>query len=166
MPYSADFDFVDYYYGGPAVASAIWLIVVIILMVIAAIVGQILLGLAVYHNAKSRSNPNPGMWGLLSGFFGWIPALIYFVTRDSTRNRLIVCPQCKAPHPVSYPNCPQCGVQNGYAQQFVNPYTEQEAKLSKKLLIAAIVVVGASIIALIISIIVFVATAASYYYYY
>ena len=52
MPYSADFDFVDYYYGGPAVASAIWLIVVIILMVIAAIVGQILLGLAVYHNAE------------------------------------------------------------------------------------------------------------------
>ena len=111
---------------------------------IAAVVGQILLALAVYHNAKSRCNPNPAMWGLLTGFLGWIPAVIYYVMRDSARNRLMVCPHCQAAHPVCFSHCPQCGAQNSYSEPFSNPYTQQEAKTSKNLLIAAIVLLGVS----------------------
>ncbi len=147
----------------------IFFIIIIVLAGIASVVGQILLALAVYHNAKSRCNPNPAMWGLLTGFLGWIPAVIYYVTRDSARNRLIICPQCQATHPICFAHCPQCGAQNSYAQPFLNPYTEQEAKQSKKLLIAAIVLLGASVIAFFIAFICMVAVIPpqyySYYYY-
>ena len=65
--------------------GAIWFVVLIILCVLAAVAGQIFLALAVYQNAKSRGNANPGMWGVLTGFFGWIPAVIYLATRDYRR---------------------------------------------------------------------------------
>ena len=141
--------------------GAIWFVVLIILCVLAAVAGQIFLALAVYQNAKSRGNANPGMWGVLTGFFGWIPAVIYLATRDSARNRPIVCSGCGTYFPVSWNECPKCHAQNVYAQQFNNPMMEQNRSLSKKFLITAIVLEGAAVLAIIISVIVFAATAAS-----
>ena len=67
----------SYSYEGEAVGAAIAIIIIAIFLVIAAILAQIFLGLAVYHDAKSKGNSSAGMWGVLTGVFGWIPAIIY-----------------------------------------------------------------------------------------
>ncbi len=104
-----------------------------------ALGSQILLAFAVYFDAKSKNNSDPVMWALLTGFLGWIPAIIYLCLRGKESDRLIYCPQCGIAHRVSMPNCPQCGIMNPYAAPFVGPQVDVWKKRAKLCLIWAIV---------------------------
>ncbi len=53
----------SYSYEREAIGVGIAIIVIVIFLIIAAILAQIFLGLAVYHDAKSKGNSNAGMWG-------------------------------------------------------------------------------------------------------
>ena len=144
-------------YVSSSVLAGVWVFIGILALAgICAFVGQILLGVAVHHNAKAHCNSSPGMWCALTILFGWIPAVIYLATRSSAQNRIIICPQCKAPHPVGLANCPQCGVHNMYSEPFHNEHTELERSRSKKFLIASIVLYGVGVLAGIAAVVVFV----------
>ena len=98
----------NYSYEGEAIGAAIAIIVIVIFLAIAAILAQIFLGLAVYHDAKSKGNSSSGMWGVLTGVFGWIPAIIYLCVRNSSSQRIIQCTTCGFAIPASAPGCPNC----------------------------------------------------------
>ena len=141
--------------------GAIWFVVLIILCVLAAVAGQIFLALAVYQNAKSRGNANPGMWGVLTGFFGWIRQSFIWLPGILPGTAPLSAPAAapifrfrgtSAQVPRTKRICPAV---------FNNPMMEQNRSLSKKFLITAIVLEGAAVLAIIISVIVFAATAAS-----
>ena len=102
----------SYHYEGEVVGAAIAIIVIAIFLVIAAILAQIFLGLAVYHDAKSKGNSSAGMWGVLTGVFGWIPAIIYLCVRNSASQRIIQCTTCGFAIPASAPGCPNCNHAN------------------------------------------------------
>ena len=155
----------SYSYEREAIGVGIAIIVIVIFLIIAAILAQIFLGLAVYHDAKSKGNSNAGMWGVLTGVFGWIPAIIYSFIRNSASHRFIQCTTCGFAIPASAPGCPNCNHANPFAQQFFGPFVEQSKKRAKGFLIAAICCYAALIL-LIIAIIVIVAVFASNYYYY
>ena len=87
-------------------------IVMIVFVCLAGVAAQVLLGLATYNAAKARGNNDPVMWGLLVGFLGWIPGIVYLCLRNNNANRLMTCPQCGFVHRVAEPFCPQCRVQN------------------------------------------------------
>jgi predicted RNA-binding Zn-ribbon protein involved in translation (DUF1610 family) len=130
---------------------AIWFVGVVALLGLLGLAGQILLGLAVYNDAKAKGNTEPVMWGVLTGIFGLIPGIIYLCVRNNNRNRLIVCPNCGFTHRISEFNCPQCGVANPFAQQFSNPLTQTQQSRANKLLIAAIIIWVVTIIGSIIA---------------
>ena len=56
----------NYSYEGEAIGAAIAIIVIVIFLAIAAILAQIFLGLAVYHDAKSKGNSSSGPVALQS----------------------------------------------------------------------------------------------------
>lgn len=117
---------------------------------VAALVGQILLGVAVYHNARAYCKTNAGMWCALTILFGYIPAVIYLATHKSEQNRLMICPQCQATHPVGFQTCPQCGIHNVYSDPFYSVYAQKEAVASKRFLIAAIVLHAVAVVGMIV----------------
>ena len=96
-------------------------IVMIVFVCLVGVAAQVLLGLATYNDAKARGNNDPVMWGLLVGFLGWIPGIVYLCLRNNNANRLMTCPQCGFVHRVAEPFCPQCRVQNPYSAPFQNP---------------------------------------------
>ena len=121
-------------------------IVMIVFVCLAGVAAQVLLGLATYNDAKARGNNDPVMWGLLVGFLGWIPGIVYLCLRNNNANRLMTCPQCGFVHRVAEPFCPQCRVQNPYSAPFQNPLTQQQAHRAKMLLIWAVVAYAAVIV--------------------
>ena len=114
-------------------------IVMIVFVCLVGVAAQVLMGLATYNDAKARGNNDPVMWGLLVGFLGWIPGIVYLCLRNNNANRLMTCPQCGFVHRVAEPFCPQCRVQNPYSAPFQNPLTQQQAHRAKLLLIWAVV---------------------------
>ena len=108
-------------------------IVMIVFVCLVGVAAQVLLGLATYNDAKARGNNDPVMWGLLVGFLGWIPGIVYLCLRNNNANRLMTCPQCGFVHRVAEPFCPQCRVQNPYSAPFQNPLTQQQAHRAKLL---------------------------------
>lgn len=81
-------------------------IVMIVFVCLAGVAAQVLLGLATYNDAKARGNNDPVMWGLLVGFLGWIPGIVYLCLRNNNANRLMTCPQCGFVHRVAEPVLP------------------------------------------------------------
>ena len=67
-------------------------IVMIVFVCLAGVAAQVLLGLATYNDAKARGNNDPVMWGLLVGFLGWIPGIVYLCLRNNNANRLMTLP--------------------------------------------------------------------------
>ena len=120
-------------------------IVMIVFVCLVGVAAQVLLGLATYNDAKARGNNDPVMWGLLVGFLGWIPGIVYLCLRNNNANRLMTCPQCGFVHRVAEPFCPQCRVQNPYSAPFQNPHTQQQAPPAKQRLIWAVVAYAAGI---------------------
>jgi len=121
--------------------------------IIAGFLSQTFMGLAIYHDAKSRRNDNAGMWGVLTGFFYWIPVIIYFCVRNQNKTKLIPCASCGFFLPMVEYECPNCKSGNPYAQQFYGPEIE-EAKKNAKGFFIALICMYALMIAIFITIIV------------
>lgn len=139
--------------GHEIATGAIWFAGAMMFFGLLCLLAQILIAIAVYNDAMAKGNSEPVMWGVLTGLFGLIPAIIYLCVRNSNRNRLIVCQNCGFTHRISELNCPQCGIANPFAQQFSNPLTEIHKNRAKKLLIAGIIIWVVAFIVLIISLV-------------
>lgn len=113
-------------------------IVLLAFFIIAGFLSQVFMGLAIYNDAKARRNDNAGMWGVLTGFFSWIPAIIYFCIRNQNKTKLIPCASCGFFLPMCEYECPSCRNANPYAQQFYGPEIEAAKKNAKGFFIALI----------------------------
>ena len=136
-------------------ALAMWtpaFIIGYLLTLAVSITGSVMVGLAVYNDAKSKMSLNAVMWAMLVGILGWIPGIVYLCVRNNRANRLMACPQCGFTHRVAEPFCPQCHVQNPYSAPFQNPLAAQQAHRAKLLLIWGIVAYVAVILLAIISV--------------
>ena len=109
-----------------------------------SILASVFLGLCVYNDALSNSRTDGVMWGLLCGFLGFIPAIIYLVIRKNN-SAMTPCPGCGYPSVSQMCNCPNCGAQKPLWPP-VNAYTEEKKKKSKNFLITTIVMWAASIV--------------------
>lgn len=110
------------------------------------VVGQVLLGLATYNDAKARRNDSPAMWGLLVGFLGLIPGIIYLCLRNEGSRRMIPCVKCGWYIQMNMPGCPRCGAPNPYAAPMDSPELIALKSKAKKQLIAAIIVLVSGIL--------------------
>jgi hypothetical protein len=118
---------------------------VIVLMALIGLAVRVLFALAAYNDARSKNNPNAVMWGLLIGFLGFIPGIIYLCVRNSGRG-FIVCPRCGISYQGSYLNCPKCGESNPANSQYVNPFSSLQAHRAKVYLTVALVLIGVGIL--------------------
>lgn len=107
---------------------------------------SVCLGLAAYHDAKSKMNSNAVMWGVLVGVFGFIPGIIYLCVRNNPTLPPVYCRNCGLAYPVNSPGCPRCGLQNPYAASAYNPDAPVQAKRAKTLLIVGICLFAGSIL--------------------
>ena len=135
------------------------------------ILGEVFLGLAAYHDARANGSTDGVMWGLLIGFFGMIPGIIYLCLRKKPAQKVISCPQCYTPYFISYQACPRCGIPNPASYPFYDPAIPEHRKKAKRDLILSIVFFSVAIIGTIIFIVCMLlwvremATHYSYYYY-
>lgn len=111
-------------------------------------IGQIFLGLAVYNDAKARNIDMAVMWGVLTGFIGLIPAIIYMVIRSGNKNSL-KCPRCSAQIFNGMPACPVCQLPVNLMPSMNPAQIMKHRKLAKGFLIAAIVMIVLSFFCLI-----------------
>ena len=108
------------------------------------VLSSVFLGLCVYNDALSNSRDDAVMWGLLCGFLGVIPSIIYLVIRKNN-TAVTPCPGCGYPSVSQMFNCPNCGVQKPIWPP-VNEFTESKSRKSKNFLIATIVMWAVSFI--------------------
>lgn len=127
------------------IISGIGVILMITLMGLLTVAQRVLFALAAYHDACSKSNPDAVMWGLLIGFLGFIPGIIYLCVRNSSR-RFTICSNCGCSHYAYDINCPRCGAPNQNPLESMNPFAAQQAHRAKGMLTAAIIMIGAEII--------------------
>jgi hypothetical protein len=155
----------SYNFHYASVAGWIYGIVVLAVILCAlAITQQLLFAFAAYNDAKSKNNKDATMWGLLVGFLGLIPGIIYLCVRNNSRGTWIVCPNCHTPFDGRLPVCPTCAAPNYYQQNFVNPYVEKQAKKAKNQLIAGIVLFAVDIVLVLVMVGVVMQMAAYYAY--
>lgn len=122
--------------------SMIWLIGLVALFGLAQ---QVLFGLAAYNDARAKGNPDAVMWGLLVGFLGLIPGIIYLFVRNSNHS-YVVCQSCGFTHMASDFSCPKCGAPGAAPNQYANPLVAEQAHRARVLLIIAIILFVISII--------------------
>lgn len=137
------YDNFDYWYGNELKNFVVLIMMACLVLGALGIVQQVMFGLAAYNDAKAKGNGEPLMWGLLIGFLGLIPGIVYLCLRNSAANKMIYCQKCGFVHPISLPYCPQCGVSNPYSMPFNNPMTPEYARKAKRDLIIAIVLFAA-----------------------
>ncbi len=142
------------------VTAGIGFAILMFVLALICIAGRVLLAFAAYNDARAKSNPDAVMWGILIGFFGLIPGIIYLCVRNSGRN-FIVCQNCGFSHYFGDMNCPKCGAPN-QTPQYVNPFAAQQAHKAKVQLTVALVLLGIGVVAAIIGIFVFAANVISY----
>ena len=158
--------FRSYVFGGTTgsdaamVTAGIGFVIMISVLGLIYIAERVLFAFAAYNDARAKSNPDAVMWGLLIGFFGLIPGIIYLCVRNSGRN-FVVCPNCGCSHYFGDMNCPNCGAPN-QASQYANPFAAQQAHKARVQLTVAIVLIGIGVVVTIIGVFVFVATVFSY----
>lgn len=121
------------------------LLICYLLVLLTAIAGSVLLGLAVYNDAKSKWSDNAAMWGVLVGFLGLVPGIIYLCLRNEPLKRIYVCHNCGWGNPLSARQCGHCGAGLYYPTE----ETFQREKKAKILLIWGIVMYGVMILAII-----------------
>ena len=139
------------------------------LMLAVSVGAQVCLGLAAFNDAKAEMVDNPAMWGCLVGFLGLIPGIIYLVTRNNARNKLMPCPNCGWLNPMYMPVCTRCNAPSPYAGNAFAPQTMALERKAKMLLIWGIVLYVSAIVISIIAVGVFMvgaADAATRYWYY
>ena len=136
--------------------------VIFLLLPLLLIASAVFFGLAAYQDAKSLNRTDATMWGLLIGFLGLIPGIIYLCIRKNAPRPTPmqqVCVNCRTPLYPGAQQCPACGATQPppmypapayYPQAFLSP--EQCAvhhRLAKKFLIAAIILFCCAIVAII-----------------
>ncbi len=132
-------------------------IMIFSLVIMALSIGNaVFWGLAAYDDAKAKNNNDALMWGLLVGFLGWIPGIIYLCLRNKGINKMIYCPNCQFIHRIVEPNCPNCGIQNQFAMPYLTPMNAEYARKAKRNLIIGIVLCALCVIAVIALVIYFV----------
>lgn len=80
-------------------APAIWtpaFIIGYLLTLAVSITGSVMVGLAVYNDAKSKMSLNAVMWAMLVGILGWIPGVVYLCVRNKPLERIYACYSCGA----------------------------------------------------------------------
>lgn len=128
--------------------GVLFLIMIVSLLALAA---RVLFALAAYNDACAKANPDALMWGLLTGFLGLIPGIIYLCIRNSSRND-IVCPSCGFRHYFYDAVCPRCGAPN-QPQQNRNPLAGEQARRAKLFLTIAAALTGVVILAVIVCVV-------------
>ncbi|MBW7572892.1 glycyl radical enzyme family protein [Caproiciproducens faecalis] len=118
---------------------------------------RVLFGLAAYHDASSKSNPDATMWGLLVGFLGIIPGIIYLCIRNSSGNYLL-CPNCGFKHYLYDAACPRCGAPTQAPAQNINPLAAQQARRARLFLTIGIVLIGITVLAAVVCFVGFIAS--------
>lgn len=106
---------------------------------------KVLFALAAYHDALSKGNRDAVMWGLLIGFLGLIPGVIYLCVRNSVSTR-VRCRNCGALYDSWYQFCPVCGGKREEPMPAYVPYAEVYAQKAKRELTAGIVLAGVGIL--------------------
>lgn len=127
-----------------------WAMALFALISLLFLAQQILFGMAAYNDALSKDSGDATMWGLLIGFLGLIPGIIYLCVRNS-QQRKVCCMKCGFWHSVFEPVCPRCGEPNQAAAQ-ATPYRQHYAGKAQKLLIAALICLGVGVVVTIIGI--------------
>lgn len=122
-----------------------WVMTLVAVTSLLFLAERILFGMTAYYDAVSKGSGEATMWGLLIGFFGPIPGIIYLCVRNSPQRRAC-CPKCGFWHSVYEPACPRCGEPNPMTPPPINPYQQLAAERARKLLIAAIICIGVGII--------------------
>lgn len=130
----------------PVASAGIGVLYLVLLTGMVTVACRVLFGLAAYYDANAKLNPDAVMWGLLIGFLGLIPGIIYLCVRNSSRS-FTVCPNCGLRHYFYDMNCPRCGAPNHVPAQYNNPMAAQQAHRAKVLLIVALVLIGVVILA-------------------
>lgn len=130
---------------GIAVVTGMRMMFFVSIIALIGLTERILLGLAAYNDARSKSNSDAAMWGLLIGFLGLIPGIIYLCIRNSARG-YTVCTNCGFGHPATESNCPKCGAPNLAVSQYSNPFAAQQAHRAKVLFTVALVLVGLTVL--------------------
>lgn len=131
-------------------AAVGWVLMLVAIVSLAFLAERVLFGMAAYHDAMAKDSSDATMWGLLIGFFGPIPGIIYLCVRSS-QQRKACCQKCGFWHSAFDPVCPRCGEPN-QTPPTVGPYQRQYAEKAKKLLIAALVCLGVVIVVSIVGI--------------
>ena len=109
-------------------APAIWtpaFIIGYLLTLAVSITGSVMVGLAVYNDAKSKMSLNAVMWGVLVGMLGWVPGVGCLGVRKGRLERIYACYSCGWGNPLSARQCRRCGAGLYYP-------TEETARLQKK----------------------------------
>lgn len=109
-------------------ALAMWtpaFIIGYLLTLAVSITGSVMVGLAVYNDAKSKMSLNAVMWAMLVGSLGWIPGIVYLCVRNKPLERIYACYSCGWGNPLSARQCRRCGAGLYYP-------TEETARLQKK----------------------------------
>ena len=79
-------------------ALAMWtpaFIIGYLLTLAVSITGSVMVGLAVYNDAKSKMSLNAVMWAMLVGILGWIPGIVYLCVRNKPLERIYACYSCE-----------------------------------------------------------------------
>lgn len=112
-------------------------------------ISHVLFAVAAYYDAKAKLNQNALMWGLLIGFLGLIPGIVYLCVRNNPAQEFVRCAKCGATYHGAYMNCPGCGEPNFMNVQYLNPFVEQQKHRAKVLCIIASVLLGLTVFGLI-----------------
>ena len=100
-------------------APAMWtpaFIIGYLLTLAVSITGSVMVGLAVYNDAKSKMSLNAVMWAML---------VVYLCVRNKPLERIYACYSCGWGNPLSARQCRRCGAGLYYP-------TEETARLQKK----------------------------------
>lgn len=82
---------------------------------------MVMLGLAVFNDAKAHAGQQAVFWGILVGFFGLIPGIIYLCMRKKEVRSSIACTRCRQVYNITVPYCPVCGLHNRRSEPFWDP---------------------------------------------
>jgi hypothetical protein len=123
---------------------AAFVISALLVLFILWIAVRILFALAAYHDALSKENRDAVMWGLLIGFLGLIPSIIYLCVRNSVSTQ-VRCRNCGALYGSWYQFCPACGEKSNNPVPTFGPYAEVYERKAKRELTAGIVLAGVEV---------------------
>ena len=101
-------------------ALAMWtpaFIIGYLLTLAVSITGSVMVGLAVYNDAKSKMSLNAVMWAMLVGILGWIPGIVYLCVRNKPLERIYACYSCGWGNPLSARQCRRCGAASRRARR-------------------------------------------------